>query len=296
MRERPSSPTVAVRRALSTLRTARSTSDLFDRATRALCDHCGFDRAVAFRLSGYEMLPASVHFADDPAWGREFQRLGEEQPMRVDYDIVETEMISTRAPMLVPNAQDNPRGFRPLVEASRTRSYVAAPVVPENVVIGFVHADAYFQDRDVDEADRDILGIFAEGYGFALERTLLAEGVRRQRSHIHKVRDIVNEAAEKVSDAVTGIERATLSEDSPDAPVLRVPGYEITRREADILRLLGEGESEAQVADRLGVPPTSVTWHVNRTLGKLRATTQEEAISRYRSLAGDELAGAARGR
>ncbi|HEX4718576.1 MAG TPA: GAF domain-containing protein [Thermoleophilaceae bacterium] len=198
-----------VRQALSKLRTVASLEDLYDRATKAVCDHLGFDRAVVFRLQGFEMLPASVHFAGDPAWAEQFRAIGLATPMRIDHDIVETEMISTRAPMLVPHAQDNPRGFRPLVEASRTGSYTAAPLVPENQIIGFLHADCYFQDRDVTDADRDVLGAFAEGLGYAIQRTALLARVDGQRSHILRLRAVVEETFETMSKLVTALEGDT---------------------------------------------------------------------------------------
>jgi GAF domain-containing protein len=198
-----------VRQALSKLRTVSSLDDLYDRATKAVCERLGFDRAVLFRLQGFEMLPASVHFADDPSWAAEFRAIGLETPMRIDHDIVETEMISTRAPMLVPRAQENPRGFRPLVEASRTRSYAAAPLVPENQIIGFLHADCYFEDRDVTEADRDVLGAFAEGLGYAIQRTALLARVDDQRSRIIRLRAVVDEAFGTMSKLVGALESDT---------------------------------------------------------------------------------------
>jgi DNA-binding CsgD family transcriptional regulator len=283
--EATSSALVGVRRALSTLRTARSLQDLYDRATRALCDHCGFDRAVIFRLQGYEMIPQSVCFAGDDAWAQEFQAIGQATPMRIDYDIVETDMISTREPMLVPEAASNPRGFKPLVEASRTRSYTAAPLVPENVIIGFVHADCYFQNRDVGPRDRDTIGAFAEGLGYAIERTSLRLQVRSQRTQIARLRGIVDEMLERVSDAVAGLERVASAEHRPSAPVLMVPGFEITRREAEILKLLGTGESDVEIAARLAIPKDSVAWHLERSRVKLGAASRDEAIARYRALA-----------
>ena len=66
----------------------------------------------------------------------------------------------------------------------RTTSYVAAPIMPEGEVIGFVHADCYFHGRDVDELDRDILMIFAEGLGYILARTILVEQLNSLQSAI----------------------------------------------------------------------------------------------------------------
>ena len=276
------SSVVGVRRALAKLRTARSLPELYDRATRAVCQECGFDRAVLFRLQGPEMIPESVEFKGDPAWAAEFQQLGQTNRMRIDHDIVETEMIYTREPMLVPEAQDNPRGFKPLVEASRTSSYTAAPLIPENVIIGFIHADCYFAGRDVGPHDRDVLGAFAEGLGYAIQRTALLAEAKAQRSKIHLLRGVLDEMIGRVTEAVGAIERAAGDEARPSAPVLTVPGFEITRREADILRLMEEGETDEEIATRLRIPKAGVGWHVDRALQKLGATSRDEAVARYR--------------
>jgi DNA-binding CsgD family transcriptional regulator len=202
--------------------------------------------------------------------------------MRIDYDIVETEMISTRAPMIVPEAQRNPRGFKPLVVASKTRSYVAAPLIPQNMIIGFIHADRYFEDRDVDELDRDALGTFAEGLGYAIHRTALLERVATQRAQIHRLRSVVDEMVTKVSAAVIGLDADV--EDKPSAPVLTVPGFEITRREDAIMRLLEEGASDEQIAAALAIPRASISWHLEQLMDKLGAESATTALTRWHSL------------
>jgi DNA-binding CsgD family transcriptional regulator len=276
-----SAPVVGVREALAKLRTAGTVRALYDRATRSVCECCGFDRAVLFRLDGFQMIPASVYFSGDAAWAEDFGRVGREQPMRIDHDIVEREMISTRMPMYVLDAQSNPRGFKPLIEASRTRSYAAAPLVPENSLIGFLHADCFFADRDVTAEDRDVLGAFAEGLGYAIQRTALKERVERQRAQILRLRSITEETLGQVSTALA----ALVADDPSDgASVLSVPGFEISRREESILRLLAEGASEAQVAEQLGIPPGGVSWYLTQLMRKLGVDSAPAAIARWRSL------------
>jgi ATP/maltotriose-dependent transcriptional regulator MalT len=65
-----------------------------------------------------------------------------------------------------------------------------------------------------------------------------------------------------------------------------VPGFDITRREAEILHLLDAGEGYDAIAAQLAIPATGVGWHIERTLAKLGAATPAEAVSRYRSLQG----------
>ncbi|MHB8694105.1 MAG: GAF domain-containing protein [Solirubrobacteraceae bacterium] len=270
-----------VRQALSKLRTATTLPELYDRATEALCTYCGFDRGVLFRLEGFEMIPRSVYFGGDREWEAEFRRIGEETPMRIDHDIVETEMISTRAPMLVLNAQSNRRGFKPLVEASRTLSYAAAPIAPENSIIGFLHADCYFAERDVTEHDRDVLGAFTEGLGYAIHRTALLGLTERQRAQSNRLRSSIHEVMRQVA----GVEAALgPADDSSTAAVLTVPGFQISRREELILRLQSEGLADDAIAARLGIPADGLQWHLHRLQEKFKVSSPAEAVARWLAL------------
>ena len=114
-------------------------------------------------------------------------------------------MVRRRAPAIVLDAQNDPRTFKPIVEPSRSRSYVGAPVMPEGRVIGFVHADHYFSERQVDLLDRDTLWTFAQGFGLVYERAVLLERLRSQRD---QVRQMVS-----ATDAVDG--RAVRRRDPP---------------------------------------------------------------------------------
>ena len=45
---------------------------------------------------------------------------------------------------------------------------------------------------------------------------------------------------------------------------------------------MDQGESDDEIAVRLGIPRTGVGWHVERTLEKLGAASRDEAVARYR--------------
>jgi DNA-binding CsgD family transcriptional regulator len=57
----------------------------------------------------------------------------------------------------------------------------------------------------------------------------------------------------------------------------------LTGRQAEVLRLLDEGLSNAQIADRLFVSPRTVENHVSALLAKLNSATRSEAVERARS-------------
>lgn len=58
----------------------------------------------------------------------------------------------------------------------------------------------------------------------------------------------------------------------------------LTKRQMDVLGLLNDGLSNAQIAERLFVSPKTVDHHVSAILGKLEASTRGEAVAKARAL------------
>jgi len=54
---------------------------------------------------------------------------------------------------------------------------------------------------------------------------------------------------------------------------------ELTARETEVLRLLGEGYSNREIAERLGISEHTVKFHISSILGKLGAESRTEAVS-----------------
>jgi DNA-binding NarL/FixJ family response regulator len=59
-----------------------------------------------------------------------------------------------------------------------------------------------------------------------------------------------------------------------------LPGEQMTRRERDVLALLGDGLSNRAIAERLGISDHTVKFHLASIYGKLHATTRAEAVRR----------------
>ncbi len=57
------------------------------------------------------------------------------------------------------------------------------------------------------------------------------------------------------------------------------PNYDITEREKEILALMVEGLSNADIANRLIVSQSTVKFHVSNVLSKLGATSRTEAVA-----------------
>jgi DNA-binding CsgD family transcriptional regulator len=279
----------SVQRALAELRTVGSVELMIGRCTQVVCERCGFDRAILFRLQDEGVMPASAFDRKDPNWSEKVSRTfaKHENPVLAAFPI-ESEMARRRMPTIVRDVQNDPRTFKPLIEQSEIRAYVAAPIMPEGRVIGFLHADVRYHGRDVDIIDRDILWAFAEGCGYALERTLLHDQVRTQREKIRGLLRSADELVSEIGEAELKIERADSEAAVRPASALAAGGTRIhsllTRREIEVMELLVNGETNKRIAARLVLTEGTVKSHVTNIFRKLRAANRAEAVSRYMRL------------
>jgi DNA-binding CsgD family transcriptional regulator len=283
---------VGVQRALATLREPATAGTVMDRGLRALCEHCGFSRAVLFRIEGSELVGEAIHFAEQPEWAAELLLESRRTRMPLHHMVLETEMLRRRTAGIVASPQDDPRAFKPLTQPFRTRSYIAAPLLPDGHVVGFLHADRYFEpDRDVDELDRQVIAAFSEGFAIALHRAVLVD---RLAQHRLEVRRLLGEAGEVVEhmgtlDAQLGRADEDLHASLRSAGAHLPPVDErlqslLTPRELEVLELMAEGATNAAIARQLVVSDQTAKTHVSHVLRKLRATNRAEAVSRYHAI------------
>lgn len=278
-----------VQRSLGHLRTVSDLPALYERGIRLLCDVCGFDRAFFARVDGSLMRIEYVHFPGDPELAAAFRATAAADPPKLDHLLLETEMIRRRAPLLVTDAANDPRTHQALTQLGLTRSYVAAPILPAGKVVGFLHADRYDSGQNVDELDRDGLFAFAEGFGYAIERVRLRERLRAQRDQVltlvHQTEELFADLSDEdpaLTKAAPGGGRPTGGIGTPIASPPRTGIAELlTRRELEVLQLLADGSTNAQIADALVISQTTAKSHVQSILRKLQASNRAEAVSRY---------------
>ncbi|HLM35254.1 MAG TPA: LuxR C-terminal-related transcriptional regulator, partial [Gaiellaceae bacterium] len=56
-------------------------------------------------------------------------------------------------------------------------------------------------------------------------------------------------------------------------------GYDLTRREREVLRLLAAGISQEGIASRLFISPKTVATHIQRVIGKLGVHSRAQAVA-----------------
>ena len=125
--------------------------------------------------------------------------MGTTPEIPLDHMLLESEMVRRHAPAMVTEPEDDGRVYRPMVEASGLKSYVAAPLMPTGRVIGFLHAD--YEDSVVDELDRDMLWAFAEGFGQIFERAVLLGRLRDQREQVRRAMETVEQVLDDLASA-----------------------------------------------------------------------------------------------
>lgn len=59
----------------------------------------------------------------------------------------------------------------------------------------------------------------------------------------------------------------------------RVNGQDLTKRERQVLRLLAQGRSQADIAGELSISSKTVATHIQRILGKLRVHSRAQAVA-----------------
>jgi len=278
-----------VQEGLSKLRAIDSVAAIVDRAPRELVESCGFDRAVLFRVHEGRMVMEAAYFGEDVEGAQKMVAFAQTVAPLLDHMLLETQMIRRHSPAIVVDAKNDPRVNRPIIDFSLTHSYVAAPVMPTGKVIGFLHADRLYSGRTVDEIDRDTVWAFAEGFGYAYERTVLMERMRRQRDEVRRALASADEAARALQDADLDLRKVEPLQRSPAAQSLaeaqsRVHAM-LTRREIEVLRLMAVGRTNPQIAEELVISTGTVKSHVKRVLRKLHASNRAEAASTYIRLA-----------
>jgi DNA-binding CsgD family transcriptional regulator len=279
-----------IREALAQLRGITSAQDMLERTPAAICECLGFDRAIISRVEDSLWSPVQFHVTGDPEWAAAL-KVASAEPQPLDHMILESEMARRRAPMLVADVQSSQHVHQPIASVSDSRSYVAAPIMPEGHVIGFLHADYYLSRRHVDEFDRDLLWAFAEGFGYLFMKVVLgvrlraqADQVRAMSASLEAVIDEIRDSEVRIADeahpaAFNGPRRMS----APSATDHRLRSL-LTARELEVLALMAAGETNAAIGARLVISEGTVKSHVKHILRKLRAANRAEAVSKYMRL------------
>jgi DNA-binding NarL/FixJ family response regulator len=245
----------------------------------------GYDRVLLSWVEHGRWIPCCACTQSEPAQATALVAAGK-PPYRRTGDLLEDQVVRMRSTILVRDVVGNPRVHAELLAVTGSHSYVAAPLVVRERVIGLIHADRNVETGTMDDFDQDLLALLAEGFGAALERVQAraeADAIRGTvAGHAAAIQELIGQlgasppmpACAPAHDPPSGMLPA------PPAPLDAWSG-ELTRREEQALRLVAEGLTNAQIAERLFVAEGTVKTHVKHLMRKLGAATRAEAGAAY---------------
>jgi LuxR family transcriptional regulator, regulator of acetate metabolism len=276
---------IAVAEALERLRGLNSSGAMSRRAPAELREACGFTRVMISTARGSRWMPDTMRPSDhgDPA-AAEFARFAQtDNEIPLAHLLPETEMVRHRVPVIV--SEGSMHAYKPLVQVTKTTSYVAAPIVTTRRVIGFFHADRIGQSGNVTRSDRDSIALFAAEFAVLFEHAVLTERVQQRRSRWTagllaiideldrptatvpfptSLDDVGNVMAKSRQDAQPGKQSRTLTE-----------------RERQVMRLVASGATNHDIAGELVLSLDTVKTHVKNIMRKLHATSRAGAAAKY---------------
>jgi DNA-binding CsgD family transcriptional regulator len=274
-----------MRQGLERLRRIASSASLLDRVCQEVVECCGFTRAMLTRVEGDWWLPWMAYFSDDRELEQRFVEWMNTKRFKADLG---HNLLALR-PVVVRDAVAAAKGFAPMIEFSKTKSYVAAPIIPAGRLVGVLYGDPGATGPPVDEIDRDILSAFAHDFGLIYARVMLVERMRAQRERIDEAFQFADNMMNSLANAEIELARTPAARlpAEGEEPVMgsTTPAQEVeellTAREAEVLGLMVKGASNAVIAEQLIIKEGTVKSHVKHILRKLDAVNRAEAISKY---------------
>lgn len=257
-------------------------SEILERAPAEAAAALALDRVLLSRIEEGMLVPESLHAGNGAA--ETLAALGE-QTVKIDYPLVEGEVLRRRRPQVVRRQEEDPPGRQAWAEAMGWREYVVAPVTLDGRVIGFLHGDRAATGAALTDDDAAALGTFALCFALVFERAILRRRLRIQRQEMRQVASWADARTSELSDRAISL---TLDDEDEAADAVRATAASdaalrdlLTRRELDVLKLMVRGETNASIARELVVSEGTIKFHVKNILRKLHAANRAEATSRY---------------
>ncbi|OOL33610.1 LuxR family transcriptional regulator [Rhodococcus rhodochrous] len=252
-------------RAVHALDDAASSAELMRRACERVAELCSARKVLLSRLEGDRIVPV-ISFSTDP---------DTTPSLPLGFDLVsgspEAHALATNT---ITVGEVVPELMR---ETLGNNGFATVPVVVDGIATALVHVDTV-----LDGPRRHALSVFAEMLGGCFERVGLES--RRERQDL-----LLRESARRWSsdtdfDALSPRGAADSApppteHDDLDRRLLDP----LTEREADVVRLILTGASNAAIAAELVITVDTVKSHVKRILRKLGATNRAELIAKYQS-------------
>jgi DNA-binding CsgD family transcriptional regulator len=274
-----------VHAAVAHLADAGPVSEIIDRAPGEAAAALDLDRVLLSRLEEGWLVAEALHVSDDERGAEQMLAQLRAAPVRLGYPLVEGELLRRRRAAIVTPAEGEPATRQAHWEVMRWIDYLAAPVIMDGRVVGFLHGDRAPVRAPLRIVDRDALSRFAEGFSEVYERAVLRRRLRIERQELRRIATWADARTAELSDGAIDLARdrqLAESEEADRPPAARSALRDLlTPREIDVLEHLVKGETNAEIARTLVVSEGTVKFHVKNILRKMNASNRAEATSHY---------------
>jgi LuxR family transcriptional regulator, regulator of acetate metabolism len=256
-----------------------SAESLLARAASELGTSSDFDRVLLSELDDGQLRPLALWSGNDPTRGQAALAQLREQPIRLEYPLLEYEVARDHGARLVDVTTVGARTPRSLSERLGWRSYAVAALTAGADTIGLLHAERAGPHEALDAVDLEVVATYADGLSGAFERAVLRHTLTLHRAELASAMQWMGSRVERLSD-LAGVAGAG-SRGRPSVAVEARAVHSLTPRELEVLRLLGRGLTNRAIADALVIREGTVKYHVKNILRKLGATSRADAVSRF---------------
>jgi DNA-binding CsgD family transcriptional regulator len=273
---------------------ATAADGILGRAPMELGTSSEFDRVLISELDGGQLRPLSLYSGSDPAGAGEVLSALRDDPIALEYPLLEYEVAQDRRARLVQVKQAGARTPRRWARALGWAGYAVAPLSAGGATIGLLHADAGpgpdggGRGRPLDAVDLEVAATFADGLSGAFERAVLRHTLALHRAQLSSAVQWMGTRVERLSDlagaGVSGVSGVSGGAAGVGGGLGSAEGRAVeslTPRELDVLRLLTRGLTNLAIANALVVREGTVKYHVKNILRKLGATSRSDAVARF---------------
>jgi DNA-binding CsgD family transcriptional regulator len=251
----------------------KSVGELFARAAEVAIAS-GFDRACVLAVEGDELTAEGGDALADPASDR-LRRRALSPPVPIRPGTLEAEVVRHGA------AGRRAARASVLADALELQHFELGAIAPEPRPVALLVVD---RATPLDDLDRAVVASLAAVTGLGLERIVL-------RARVSEVSSELKQLVGATQALMTETLSAPLAVPTPIRSGYAFPLADptgtagtaelLTEREEQIARLLVEGRSNREIAERLVLSPETVKDYVARLRRKLHAANRVEAAARY---------------
>jgi DNA-binding CsgD family transcriptional regulator len=270
-----------VRAALRRLEAIGPVSELIEHGAVDAAEAADLDRLLLSRVEDGAMVAEALHVTEGDDDVAALVAELRAAPPRLVYPLVECELLRRRQARLIADLDGEHPARHAFLDSMGWQRYVAAPVVVNGHVIGFLHGDRGPGRPPLTDVDVEALEDFAAGFALLLERAVLRRRLRDQHREIKRIGSWAEARAGELSNGLIELAIDREAEGEAPAPAADELVATLTARERDVLELMAAGKTNGEIARALVVTEGTVKFHVKNVLRKLQASNRADATSRY---------------